>query len=271
MRAFHTIAGLPRAGSTLLCNILNQNPAFLAGSTSALPGVVAAAQLTLSNAVEVKSDLASDREGTEAYVERILRGIVESRYSDASDRVVFDKSRGWSAHAQLLSQLFPRSRMIVCVRDLRDVLASVEKQHARFPALDDASSPLARTVLARADRLFSPDGMIGLPLAMIEDLVRREWPSMVVVSYEYLAANPEAAVRKLYDALEEPFFEGHDFSDVANTATDLDALYLGKFPHDTSGPIRRPERSAWKAWVPGDVAELVMGRFANFNRAFGYT
>ena len=36
MRSIHTIAGLPRAGSTLLCQILNSNPRFHVTPTSAV-------------------------------------------------------------------------------------------------------------------------------------------------------------------------------------------------------------------------------------------
>ena len=40
MKNFNIITGMPRSGSTLLCNILSQNPAFHAGATSPLPEMV---------------------------------------------------------------------------------------------------------------------------------------------------------------------------------------------------------------------------------------
>ena len=49
-RRFHFISGLPRAGTTLLAAILNQNPRFRAGMTSPLAdimGVVIAAPVRM--------------------------------------------------------------------------------------------------------------------------------------------------------------------------------------------------------------------------------
>ena len=57
MKQIHFITGLPRSGSTLLCNVLNQNPEFYAGSTSPLPALVNTLVNCLSNSPEVQAAL----------------------------------------------------------------------------------------------------------------------------------------------------------------------------------------------------------------------
>ena len=60
-KKINVICGLPRSGSTLLCNILNQNPDFHASSTSPLAQTLGALSQFLSTSPEVKSDLYNDR------------------------------------------------------------------------------------------------------------------------------------------------------------------------------------------------------------------
>ena len=174
---FHTISGLPRSGSTLLCNIFNQNPDFHASSTSALSTTLGTLNALWSQAPEIKSDLAADKVRTEQRIERVLRAVVlswcgytETIEPDASGcgdvinpeaSVIFDKSRGWITIVDTLHKLFPDSRCICMVRDPRHVFASVQRHHQEFPLLSDTGQA---TVFARADAMFSPQGIVGGPL-----------------------------------------------------------------------------------------------------------
>ena len=90
---FNVIGGLPRSGSTLLCNILNQNPKFHASSTSMITPVLNTMSNMLSKSTEIKGELQKDRKKTEERMRQLLRGVVEGWYKDYD--VVFDKCRGW--------------------------------------------------------------------------------------------------------------------------------------------------------------------------------
>ena len=118
---------------------------------------------------------------------------------------------------------------------------------------------------------MAPDGLVGLPVEGVMDLHLRKFPGTVIWQYEYVTRSPEAAMRKLYVEINEPWFDGHDFTNVENQATDLDALYLGKFPHDGAGPVTPAVEGEWARFVPEDLAVQMMQRFAPYNRAFGYT
>jgi sulfotransferase len=273
MEKFNVIAGMPRSGSTLFCNVLNQNPRFYASSTSCLAQTVRSISGLWSHAPEIKSEMIVDKTGTEARMVRSVRALIEAWYADKPE-VVFDKGRFWNLSSLLLNQLFPDVHIFVCVRDLRAIFASVEKHHAQNPMIDEAGNPTELTTYNRADRLFSPNGLIGQQIMGVEDLIRRNPRNQKgkefvhVVQYETFAQNPQLVIDRVYAVLGEERFE-HDFENVVNTATDVDGLYGYKFPHAGSGKIEAPSEG-WREHVPSDIANLVMQRFANYNRAFGY-
>lgn len=264
---FHAIGGVPRSGSTLLCNVLNQNPRFFASSTSFIGQAVARLSAFLSAQPEMKSALAHDRDEAERCLVASLRGTIEGWYSEKTSKpVVFDKSRPWNHSALILEQLFPDAKLIIVVRDLRAVFASIEKQHRKNPSL---SFVPGTTVAQAAHTMFSrQNGMIGTAVSGIEDILRRSPDNVVLVKYESLVANPEIVLRNLYDSLGEQWFD-HDLDCVESVATDLDALWLNKFPHKGSGKVE-PGDDKWSDWIAPDIASGIMKSFGAYNGAFGY-
>ena len=82
-RKFHFISGLPRAGSTLLAAILNQNPRFRAGMTSPLADIMGVVMAEASSKNDFSFDVSDDQRVA------MLRGLVENFYAgqaDAGDR-----------------------------------------------------------------------------------------------------------------------------------------------------------------------------------------
>ena len=272
---FNVIAGMPRAGSTLLCNVLNQNPRFYASSTSCMAQTVRNISGLWSHSPEIKSEMILDKEATTERMVRSARALIEAWY-EGKGEVIFDKGRFWNLGITLLHQLFPSGQAFVCVRDLRAIFASVEKQHEKNPMLDDAGNPVELTKYNRADRLFSPNGMLGQQIMGIEDLLRRNLrgpdgkPFAHTIQYETFVQNPQLIIDRIYTSLGEEPFE-HDFENVEPSAgsTDVDGIYNHKFPHDGTGKIEARDEN-WGDYVPRDIAGLIMQRFAGYNRAFGY-
>ncbi len=264
----HVITGLPRSGSTLLCNILNQNPGFLATSTSELPMFLSQITHSWTGSIDVKNELNRDREATEQKMLRTMRAYVEAWHK--SDKLVFDKSRGWSNNVLMLHKLFPEAKALVMVRDLRNVFASIEKQHRKFPLLDDAQDLKSKTLYTRADLMFGPEGVVGGPIIGIEDIIRRKHKNVLFIRFEDFAKNPSNYMTGIYKFLGEDLFE-HDFDNVKNTATDPDGFYLHKYPHQGSGKVEQSDPEEWKNFVSDDLAKTIMERFADFNRHFEYS
>ena len=123
---FHFISGLPRSGSTLLCNILNQNPRFQATSTSGVLDMLLAIRNNWNNIVEFKATR------NEFAKIRVLRGMLESFYADIDKPVIFDKSRGWPGFLEMAENLIGnKAKVLVPVRDIREVLSSFEKLYRK--------------------------------------------------------------------------------------------------------------------------------------------
>lgn len=220
-----------------------------------------------SNAPEIRSELINDQVATDRRMADASRAILESWYKDRAE-VVFDKGRGWNTQATLFHYLYPEGKMLVCVRDLREIFASVERQHRANPVLSEAQNPLQETTFARADSFFSPQGLIGHPVVGVEDLLRNHYEWVYLVQYETFVKNPTLVMDRVYAFLgEEPF--AHNFENVENKATDTDALYLNKFPHKGEGKIEE-RKTTWQEVVPQDIAGLIMNRYANYNRELGY-
>jgi len=269
MKKMHAICGLPRSGSTLLCNVLNQNPQFYASSTSCLPQLLGNMSGFCSHSPEMKSDLHNDPEVAQQKLSLAMKSVCESWYFNKNESIIFDKSRLWNNHAQLFSHLYPEGKMLVCVRDLRSVFASIEKQNAKNPTLSDAQNPAQRSLYDRVDKMCSPDGLVGIAVKGIEDILHRKANNVVMIPYEYFSENPEKSMERIYDELGETQFS-HDFDNVVDVSNDVDALYLYKYPHNGSGKIEK-SKDKWEDWVSEDIANFIMGKFETYNDYFGYT
>lgn len=253
MRAFHVICGLPRSGSTLLCNILAQNPAIEILHTSPLPSILDRMGDAVTDTPEIKGLVAQDVPAADARTFAMLEGAIQGFHSGTKRRVVIDKSRLWNNYQFALEKLFPDAKMIVCLRDLRAVFGSNEKRWRRNPMM---FIPPGRTMRDRMENQFSPGGLVGSCLNGVEDLWLTQNPRAFWLFYERFVENPKATMQAIYQHLGEPVFE-HDFDDVKNTAIDPDAIYLGKFPHKGEGKVEA--REGWQQFVPELLAQEIAG------------
>lgn len=264
----HVICGLPRSGSTLLCNILNQNPALLATDTSPVPGMLGTLSQHVSASEEIKGHLAADDETTNSKLSGVFRSVVEAWYED-EDRIIFDKSRSWATLGLLMASMFPDVRFIIPVRDLRNVFASVEKQHRVNPWFDLGAGTVARTVTGRAEMMVNGEGFIGASVVSTLDLIARMPERCHVINYETLTRDPAGTLADLYESCElDPF--KHDFDNVANVSREPDHLSLGKFPHEGSGPVLKTDRHEHTKWLPAELSSWIFAQWPGFNQAFGY-
>jgi sulfotransferase len=128
------VAGLPRSGSTLLMNILGQNPAFHVTPTSGILDILVTTRNRWNTNVAFK---AIPWEESEKVLCQVLRHIMQGYFEHVEEPVCFDKNRGWLEFLELASTVVggkENVKALVTVRDLRDVCASFEKLYRKTAA-----------------------------------------------------------------------------------------------------------------------------------------
>jgi sulfotransferase len=262
---------MPRAGSTLLQNILAQNPAFYVTPTSGLLELVFGARLSYSNNPEFKAQdkllmrkafLAFSRAGMEAY----FRALTDKPY-------VVDKSRGWGVHFDLLSLIFGEEPKIICmVRDLRQILASLEKKFRQSP---DRNRPIeihqnlsGTTTFKRAIiHLQSPP--VGLALDRLIEIHQRGWYKKILfLRFEDLTTDPAQTLQKVYSYLGLPAFD-HDFTQVTQVTHEDDEVFGIPGLHQIR-PKVEPFQNDYLQILGKDAVIQVQNQHSWYFNQFGY-
>jgi sulfotransferase len=207
---------LPRSGSTLLSALLRQDPLLHASMSSPVSSLVSGMMRQMSQ----------DNEGA-VFIEdtqrsRILQAVVDAYYADIHPKqVVFDTNRQWATRLPLLARLWPKAKVICCVRSPSWALDSIERL-TRNNALEPSGIfkfDTGGTVYSRAEGLMSGTGMIGYALNALREAVfdeRRE--RLLLVRYESLTTMPQVVFDKIYDFVGEPAFQ-HDPTTSSRTTT----------------------------------------------------
>lgn len=253
MKAIHLISGLPRSGSTLLCNLLAQNQRFQCAGTS---GLVDLLLLMRNSWDQLQEFRAMPPEESAAAKLRVMRGMLFN-YHPKGGGIIFDKSRSWLPHIEMVEALLGCPvKVIVPVRDVREILASLEllwrkhKPLSLFPA-EAQDREAFETLAGRCNFWASTKGWLGKAYARILDAEARGLEDRLqFVSYEFLTSYPADALTVVSDFLEEDWFP-YNFSNAAPIIQEDDRAYGIPGLH-TIRPKVEPVPSRWKE-VLGDV------------------
>jgi sulfotransferase len=243
----HFISGLPRAGSTLLSAILKQNPRFHAGMTGPVGSLVDGMLRTMSMNNETAIFI------SDAQRRAIIENIFSTFYQDMpKGDVVFDTNRVWCAKLPLLAELFPKAKVICCVRRVPWVLDSVERlvrNNILQPSGIFNFEP-GGTVFSRVDGLAGPGGMVGFAWnALREAFCGEQTDCLLALTYETLTSRPQQAIAAVYDFIgEKPF--AHDFDNIEFDAEEFDRRLGTPGLHKVGRRVESPGR---KSVLPGDL------------------
>lgn len=204
------VTGLPRAMTTLACNILANNIRVGGGETSPMLEYLYGARANYSTVPEVKSALTEDVMH-KAFINFCRQGL--AGYADAitNREIYLDKSRGWIYYSEFLKEFYPEAKIIVMVRDIRSILSSFEKKWRDNPSILDSNDNPAQqkfiTVDSRCDHWLS-NPPLGIALKRLYNAVQTKTiENMLVVKAEDLCKNPKATMQKVYEFIEEPYCE----------------------------------------------------------------
>jgi sulfotransferase len=276
-KTIHFISGLPRSGSTLLCNLLAQNPRFHATATSGIIEILYAARNQFSVTAPFQ---AMDEETLEVKKLNVFQGILHGYFNDVEQPVCFEKSRTAEAHMEMYQHILGRRpKVISCVRDIREVLASFERLYFKTKPsrqLPDERMQLPNgasnywtfdTCVGRCNWLMKAEGgIVGTPIVRMRECVLRGWQvtntgdpkaDIYFLDYDDLTTKPEKSLDRVYKFLGEENFR-HDFDHVEQVTQEDDLIHVYKDLHKIR-PKVEPQESTWPFILPVEYARSLEG------------
>lgn len=247
---------MPRSGSTLLCNILAQNPDFHVTPTSGLSDIVSNIHAMWQQNPSIKASETSEKQLT------IIKDLFQSYHSDTERPVVFNKSRGWAPLIELVELALNRPiKILTTIRDLPCILASFEKLYRK--ELKNINSPMLMnpemSILSSRLNVWS-NGVVGGAFNTIQDAcMRGHRDKFHFINYASLTTSPEITMKEVYKFLDKPYFS-HNFKNVEQYTIERDIEH-GFTDLHTIRPIIEPQ--------PDDSREILGSMYDQFS-AFHY-
>lgn len=232
MRKFNIIAGLPRAGTTLLCQILNSNPKHHVTPTSGVIDMLKNMRSTFSHNSSFKAqnrlELYDDfRAG--------LKGFIDGYFFNKE--VVFDKNRAWTNNLTILDSIFQNNntKIIWCYRDPVEIISSIEAQYQKTILIENIDEPSIPGAFMTLDRrigtYINEDGLVGFPLETLRDAIEMgNLNRILFVKYYDLANNTQFVMDAIHQFIEEEPFK-YDLNNIKQTTHEDDGMYNYKFSH----------------------------------------
>lgn len=215
-KTIHFCAGLPRSGSTVLMNILQQNPDVFTTSTCALSDLLHHHILIKSRYREFHQAMDADQVDKAMY--GLIHGATQGWFSGLTEKpVVISKNRSWTH----LLHLYPNSKTIAIIRDLRDIVESFEKLSNNILALHSFSNNNTMIpAMSQAEKYsyyFNEENAFSVALAQDLPRLMDRWVKnkndTMFIRYEDFIKDPVYILKKIYWFLNLNNYE-HDLNNI---------------------------------------------------------
>ena len=257
------VSGLPRSGSTLLMNLLGQNPNFHVTPTNDLLEIITTVRDSWTNMISFKS------QGIETVKPRILSSLKGSIYGFFENefdegKVVFDKSRGWLANIELIEEILGREvKIIVTVRDIRAIVSSFEKINRKSQVTKPMPGGQAyfdyQTIEGRAAQLLHQESVLGLSINRIRDVFNRGLSDrLIIMPYHKLTTETQNVMNDLHTLLGFPEFE-YTPDNVEQVTHEDDSVHGMKL-HEIRKEIK-PVEPDWEQVLTPDLCDKILNEY----------
>ena len=264
-------SSLPRAGSTLLQNILGQNPDFYVTPTSGVLELLFAARSNYTNDNAFKAQdtelmkkgwLNFCRQGVEGF----FNGITDKKY-------VVDKSRGWGIHYNFLNSFYPEPKIVCMVRDLRSVYASMEKNFRKNQDKDSGIvnwAEMKGTTTAKRVDHWAQTPPIGIAVERLKQMIDEGIDKNILfIRFEDLTSNPENEINKVYDFFGVERYQ-HDFNNVEQLTQEDDTVH-GIFGDHTIRKEVKPIPDQYNEYLGEQLSNSIVNTYPWFYEYFNYS
>jgi sulfotransferase len=253
-KEYYFISGLPRSGSTLLAAILRQNPSFYADIVTPVSGLISGTINTITSS-ESNLNVFEDRRKT------ILQYIFNGYYAHVDKQVVFDSSRAWTSATNILKELFPYTKIICCVREIKWILDSYERIAKKncFYTNTLVDEEARSSVETRCQSLMDPtmNGAIIKPWYWLQEGLALNPDMIHLVEYNQLCQRPKETMEAIYKFINKPYFE-HDFNNVDYENEPFDRACNMKDLHTVKKKVELVDR---KHIIP----DYVLEKYSNYD------
>lgn len=269
-------SSMPRSGSELLQVLLSQNPDIYASPTSPLLEY----QYGMRGNSGLTEVVAQPQQLMNEALLSACEGLAQGYYKPITDKpIVCDKNRGWAANYRWVNSWNPDAKMIVMVRDLRGIVASMERVYRKNTQTQEcANLPLQmdrrignwldteQVSSAGNPNIGSPP--IGLALNRVRGLFQEGLNEKVLfVKYEDLCSSPSETMNRVYSYLQLDNYN-HDFNNIKK-AVDENASLFGAFGnHDVKPRLSQP--SKWDDVLPDNISDLIKQNNSWYFDLLGY-
>lgn len=221
MKEVFFINGMPRSGSTLLCNVLAQNPKFHVTPTSGLSELIwGIHQFWKSNPVIKASE-------TPRKQLQIIKDIFQSYHTDTDRPIIFNKSRGWAQKIELVENALQKPiKILTTTRKITNIVSSLEKLYRK--EIKNIESPMEissqmLTIEGRVQTWTNAEGLVGSTFNSIRDAIMRGYKDrFFFIDFDQFTHNPEFVLRSVYEFLNKEYYN-HDFDNVPQYTKENDA------------------------------------------------
>lgn len=212
METLYFVAGLPRSGSTLIINLLKQNPSIHGEAVSSLSSIFSSIHACW-NDIEANKEYANEQAKI-----NVLKGVLNNYHSHINKPIIFDKDRSWISKIGLLEAILEKQVKILCpVRNPAEILASFEKIRLNNPktiCLPDQTLRERSTIASRTYFYAGPEGCLGMAHAHTLDAVTGGYLNrLLFVDYNKFCNSPKYQMKRIYEFFELPEFT-HDFENI---------------------------------------------------------
>jgi sulfotransferase len=263
-------SSLPRSGSTLLQNIMGQNPDFYVTPTSGALELVFGARANYTNSPEFK---AQDAESMKLAFRSFCRDGILGFYNSLTDKkYVIDKSRGWGYYRDFLDFFYPDPKIICMIRDPRSILSSMEKNYRKNPdkanMLTSDSEMRNITTEQRIDSWVNSQP-VGLAFQRLHEIIRQNKDkNMLFIKFEDLTLNPTKEIIKVYNYLEIDIYD-HDFNNIEQITKEDDEVY-GVFGDHKIKSVVQPIKPDYNEILGTNASKWIKNNYSWFYEYFKY-
>ena len=263
-------ASMPRSGSELFQAVISQNPEIYGSATSPLLEY----QFAARNNFELPEVRSQDPETMKSAFLNMNMGMAQSYYEPITDKpIICDKNRGWSHYYEWVEQWNPKPKMICMVRDLRSVVASMErifrKNRQNPQSIDDPANMQNMTVGQRVNHWLNTQP-VGLGLQRTLNLFETGISENILfIRYEDFCKNPQREMDNVYEFIGEDSFK-HDFKNIVKTVQEDDS-HFGIFGnHSVKKSIQKPKQKDWSDVLNDEISDAIVKSAEWYFTEFNY-